>query len=47
MLDLSSFENVPLRGGFIIVRLDVLAEPLRDSLGREGIARTRIIGGKF
>jgi hypothetical protein len=47
MLDLSSFENVPLRGGFSIVRVDVAAEPLRDSLGREAIARTRIVGGKF
>ena len=47
MLDLSSFENVPLQGGFMIVRVEVAGEPLRDALGREAIAQTRIIGGKF
>ncbi len=44
MIEPNSFENVMLRGGFTIVRVEIIAEPLVDALGREAIARTRITG---
>ena len=47
MIDFRSFENIPLRGGFIIVRIELAAAPLRDVLGRQAIARTRIVGRTF
>lgn len=47
MIDLRSFENISLRGGFTIVRVESTADPLLDALGREAIARTRIVGRKF
>src|SRR5437899_610134 len=47
MIDFRSFENVSLRGGFTIVRVKLTAEPMLDALGREAIARTRIIGRNF
>jgi hypothetical protein len=47
MIDPSSFENVLLRGGFMLVRVEFVAEPLLDALGREAIARTRIVGRNF
>jgi len=47
MIDPTLFENVVLRGGFTIVRIELSTEPLVDAVGREAIARTRIIGKKF
>lgn len=47
MIDLRAFENIPLRGGFTIVRMEHTADPLLDAVGREAIARTRIVGSKF
>ena len=47
MIDFRSFEKIPLRGGFIIVRIELAARPLRDVLGRQAIARTRIVGRTF
>jgi hypothetical protein len=44
MIDPSLFENVVLRGGFTIVRIEISTAPLVDALGREAIARTRITG---
>jgi len=47
MTDPKLFEHLGLRGGFTIVRIEFGAEPLVDALGREAIARTRIIGTNF
>jgi hypothetical protein len=47
VIDFRSFENIPLRGGFTIVRIEPAAGALLDALGREAIARTRIVGKKF
>jgi hypothetical protein len=47
MIDFRSFESVPLRGGFIVLRIESAAGTLRDALGREAIARTRIVGRTF
>jgi hypothetical protein len=38
------FENAALHGGFAIVRVEFASEPMVDALGREAIARTRIVG---
>ena len=47
MIDFRSFENIPLIAGFTIVRIEPTAGPLLDALGREAIARTRIVKRKF
>lgn len=47
MIDPSTFENVLLRGGFMLVRVEFTADPLLDALGREAIARTRIVRRNF
>jgi hypothetical protein len=47
MIEFRSLENIPLRGGFTIVRIEPAADALLDALGREAIARTRIVGRKF
>lgn len=47
MIDLSKFQNLRLRGGFTIVRLDITDEQLIDAIGREAIARTAIIDRDF
>lgn len=47
MIDPHSFENVPLRGGFTIVRVELSDEPMVDVLGREAIARTGTVGRKL
>lgn len=47
MIDLGTFKNLQLRGGFRIVRLEIAGEPLVDALGRQAIARTAIIGCEF
>jgi hypothetical protein len=47
MIDLSAFQNLRLRGEFTIVRLEITNEPLTDAIGREAVARTRIIDRNF
>lgn len=47
MIDPRLFENVVLLGGVTIVRIEISAAPLADALGREAVARTRIIGRNF
>ena len=44
MIDLSAFQNLRLRGGFTIVRLEITDQSLVDAIGRDAIARTRING---
>ena len=47
VIDLGAFQNLQLRGGFKIVRLEITNEPLVDAIGRDAIARTRIIDQSF
>jgi hypothetical protein len=47
MIDPAQFENFRLVGGFIIVRIELNAEPLTDALGREALARTGITGKRL
>lgn len=47
MIDPRTFQNLRLRGGFTIVRLEITDEPLIDAIGREAVARTAIIGSEF
>jgi hypothetical protein len=41
------FADAPLRGGFIIVRVEPATEPLIDPVGREAIARTQVVARKL
>ena len=47
VIDLSTFQNLPLRGDFTIVRLELTNEPIADAIGREARARARIVGRGF
>lgn len=47
MIDLSAFQNLGLRGDFKILRLELTDEPIADAIGREAVARTRIVGVDF
>jgi hypothetical protein len=47
MIDLSVFQNLRLPGGFTIVSLETSNEAITDAIGREAVARTRIIGREF
>lgn len=47
VLDLKAFNNVPLRGGFLIVEVRITAQSLLDPLGRPATAQTLIRGNKF
>src|SRR4051812_42958157 len=43
-MNLNSFAQARLRGGFCILHVEVAREPLVDALGREAIAKTQIVG---
>lgn len=47
MIDISSFKNLRLPGGFVLVEIEFTPEPLVDALGRDAIAQTRIVGREF
>jgi hypothetical protein len=47
VIDLSAFQNLRLRGDFKIIRLELTDEPIADAIGREAVARTRIVGLDF
>jgi hypothetical protein len=47
MIDISSFKNLRLPGGFVLVEIGFTPEPLVDALGRDAIAQTRIVGREF
>jgi len=40
----NSFQGLRLRGGFIIVGLEFVVEPLVDAMGRPALAKTQIVG---
>jgi hypothetical protein len=43
----NSFQGLRLRGGFIIVRIEFVVEPLVDAIGRSALAKTQIVGHEF
>ena len=47
MIDLASFKNVRLHGGFVITEIEFTKAPMVDALEREALAQTRIVGQKF
>jgi hypothetical protein len=47
VIDLSAFQNLRLRGDFKIIRLELSDEPIADAIGREAVARTRVVGLDF
>ena len=47
MLDLTPFQNLPLRGGFLLVETHLTAKPLLDPINRAAVAQTRITGNRF
>ena len=44
MANFDSFPGLRLPGGFIIVRLEFVTEPMEDAVGRSALAKTKIIG---
>ena len=47
MLDLAAMQNLPLRGGFLIVETRLTSQFLLDPLGRPATAQTVIRGSRF
>jgi hypothetical protein len=47
VIDLAPFQNLQLRGGFLIVTVGLTAEPLLDPIERAAVAQTIIRGNKF
>ena len=47
VLDLSAFQNLRLRGNFKIIHLELTDETIADAIGRQAVARTRIVGRDF
>ena len=47
VLDLAAFENLGLRGGFVIVEIRLTSQFLLDPLGRPATAQTVIRGYRF
>src|SRR5262249_39005651 len=47
VLDLTSFQNLALRGGFLIAEVRLTAQPLLDPLERAATAQTIIRGTRF
>ncbi len=45
--DFSSIQGLRLDGGFVISRLEFVAEPFTDAVDRPALARTRILGREF
>jgi hypothetical protein len=47
VINLASFLNQRIHGGFVIEEIEVTREALEDALGRDAIAQTRIVGRKL
>ena len=47
MIDVGAFQNLELQSGFRIVRIEITNELITDAIGRQAIARIRIIGREF
>ena len=46
-MNLEAFDFQPLRGGFLLVKIVVNAEPMFDAMGRSALARTSIVGANI
>jgi hypothetical protein len=44
MIDIRSFTNLEIQGGFVIREVEFTDKPMVDALGREAVATTRIVG---
>lgn len=44
MIELAVFRNLPLRGGFVLEKVEIAAAPMEDAIGRPALARTVVIG---
>lgn len=42
-MNLADFQNLPLHGGFLILRVTVTDEPMVDAMGRLALAKTSIV----
>lgn len=47
MLDLAPFQNLALRGGFLLAEVHLTAQPLLDPLERAAAAQTVVRGTRF
>lgn len=43
-MNFDNFNNLPLRGGFTLLRVSIADEPMVDAMGRLALATTHIIG---
>lgn len=43
-MNLADFQNLPLRGGFLLLSVTLDDEPMVDAMGRLALAKTTIIG---
>jgi len=46
-MDLSEFQNLQLRGGFLLLRISWINCPIIDAMGRSAVARTTIVGSNL
>ncbi len=47
VIDINQFKNLRLQGGFIITDIELRDDPIVDAIGREAIAQTQTIAGRF
>jgi hypothetical protein len=47
VIDIKQFKNLRLQGGFIITDIELTDIPIVDAIGREAIAQTQTIAGRF
>jgi hypothetical protein len=43
-MNLDAFQQLPLRGGFLLLRVTMTSEPMVDAMGRLALAKTSIVG---
>ena len=43
-MNLAEFQNLPLHGGFRLLRVTVSEEPMVDAIGRLALAKTHVVG---
>ena len=46
-MDLTAFQGIRLRGGFVLVSVHASREPFADAIGRPALAKTSVIGNRF
>ena len=47
VIDINQFKSLRLQGGFIITDIELTDDPIVDAIGREAIAQTQTIAGRF